>query len=93
MIRTKAYLIREIKNLKKKQAKLVEEVKTLETVNKHNLGLKKTVPLVTKEIESISSKIEALYWCANTSEKQLPKIKKKKKKVRKINTNKDKKDD
>ena len=82
MIRTKSYLLREITRLKKKQAKLNEEVKVLKSINKQNAGLKKTVPLVTKEIEYISVRIETLYWCANTSEKQLPKIKNKKKKVK-----------
>ena len=86
MIRTKSYLLREIAQLKKKSEKLTEEVNMLKSINKQNAGLKKTVPLVVKEIEHISVRIETLYWCANTSEKQLPKIKKKKKKVRKENT-------
>ena len=75
MIRTKAYITREIARLKKSQKKLIEEINVLKSINKHNIGLKKTVPLVLKEIENISIRIETLYWCANTSEKQLPKIK------------------
>ena len=59
-------------------------------MNKHNVGIKKTLPLITKELDIITGKIEALQWCANTSEKQLPKIKKKKKKVK---PDKPKKDD
>lgn len=86
MIRTKAYLLREIVRLKKQRAKLIEELKRLKVYNKVSPELKKTVPLVSKEIDIITVKVETLYWCANTSEKQLPKIKGKKKKEKKVHT-------
>ena len=80
MIRTKAYLLREIARLKKHKAKLIEELNMLKAYNKVSPELKRTINLVQKEIDVTIIKIETLYWCANTSEKQLPKIKSKKKK-------------
>jgi len=87
MIRTKSYILREIARLKKQKAKLTEELNMLKAYNKISPELKKTISLVSKEIETILVKIETLYWCANTSEKQLPKIKDKKKKEKKSHTN------
>lgn len=87
MIRTKAYLIREIAQLKKRKAKLIEERETVEAINKMgSSGLKKTIPLIDNEITHINEFISALYWVANTSEKQLPRLKKKKKK-KKVKSN------
>lgn len=85
MIRTKAYLIREITRLKKQKAKLAEELHMLKAYNNMAPEFKKSISIISKEIEKTSIKIETIHWVANTSEKQLPKIKKKKKKIKKSN--------
>lgn len=89
MIRTKSYIDREISRLKKRKSRLTKELEVLKSYGRISVELKKSMILVTKEIESIASKIEALQWCANTREKDLPKIKKKKKKPKKSEEAKD----
>lgn len=87
MIRTKAYLIREVVRLKKQKARLNYELTMLKSYNKLSPELNKTISLVSKEIDAITVKVETLNWCANTNEKQLPKIKEKKKKDKKEHNN------
>ena len=79
MLKTKAYLLREIERLKKRKEKLTKELYTLKAFDKLSPELRKTMSLVTKEIDNITIRIETLNWCADTDEKQLPKIKTKKK--------------
>lgn len=77
MIRTKAYLLREIAQFKKRKKKLLKEREFAKSAKEY---FKKTVPLLNKEIDNLTVKIQTLDWCANTNEKHLPKIKSKKKK-------------
>lgn len=80
MIRTKAYILREIAHLKRQKVKLSDELSVIKTYDNIGGALKETIPLITKKINDTEVKIQTLYWWANTSEKQLPKLKKKKKK-------------
>jgi len=81
MIRTKAFILREISHLKRQKTKLSGELTIIKAYDKIGEdGLKEAMVLLEKEINDTEVKIQTLYWWANTSEKQLPKLKKKKKK-------------
>ena len=85
MIRTKAYIIREVKRLEANKAKLEEELKLLNNMAKQvgNMPFTSTKRVIQHELLIIEGKLNFADWCANTSEKSLPKIKSKKKKKRK----------
>lgn len=82
MIRTKAYILREIKRLESKKEKLEEELYLLNNMATQvgNMPFSNTKAVIKHELTIIEGKLSFAEWCANTSEKSLPKIKDKKKK-------------
>jgi pyruvate-formate lyase-activating enzyme len=78
MIRAKAYILREIKQLEKRKKKLEIELLTIHKVGEDIFDIVRDI--AQKEIIKIEGKIEAHNWTAFTSEKNLPKIKTKVKK-------------
>jgi len=81
MIRTKSYILREIKRLEKRKKKLGIELYILQKTGGGVLQL--AIANNQKEVLKIEGKIEAHNWTAFTSEKDLPKIKTKIKKEEK----------
>ena len=81
MIRTKAYLLREIKKLETTKKKLEQELSYLNSMTKlAEVGFAKTKRVIRHELIVIEGKLSFAEWCLNTNEKDLPKIKDKKKK-------------
>ena len=78
MIRTKAYILREIKRLEKRKKKLEIELLTIHKTGGEIFNIMGKI--AEKEIIKIEGKIEAHNWTAFNSEKDLPKIKTKVKK-------------
>ena len=76
MIRTKAYILREISQLKKRKKQLEYEALTLSKAG--NDIFKYTNEVLQKEIIEITGMIKGHQWVAFTNEKTLPKIKTKK---------------
>lgn len=85
MIRTKAYITREIKRLESKKERLEEELYLLNNMATQvgNMPFNNTKTVIKHELTIIEGKLTFANWCANTSEKSLPKIKDKKKKKKK----------
>ena len=87
MITTKAYLIREITKLKKKKRNLKYELVTLGFSLPIKTMFKNANAILEKELIILDAQIESLLWVANTNQKTLPKLKSKKKKVKKESKN------
>lgn len=77
MIRTKAYMLKEISQLKKRKKQVEIELLTLSKVGAIKDVFKLADDLLRKEIFILTGKIEAHQWTAYTNEKSLPKIKSK----------------
>jgi len=82
VIRTKSYITREIKRLESNKSELEEELRLLNNMGKLSAQTPfiKTKQVIKHELIVIEGKLAFANWCANTSEKSLPKIKDKKKK-------------
>jgi hypothetical protein len=93
MIRTKAYILREIKKLEERKDNLLEELQLLKGMAKQvgQMPFNHTRKVILHELTLIDGKISFAEWCANTSEKSLPKIKGGKKKKKWKEKKKDKK--
>lgn len=78
MIRTKKYLLKELSKKRKTMKKLQDELVIMN--NKKHLGdtFASSKVVLRKELLLIQGDIRTLLWVANTSEKTLPKLKKKK---------------
>ena len=79
MITTKSYILREVAKLKKKRRGLKAELVTLNNTGPVKDMFKNTTIILEKELVIIDASIETFLFVANTSQKSLPKIKKKKK--------------
>ena len=77
MIRTKTYILREIKRLEKRKKKLEIESLTL-TKTGSTEQFEIILEIAKKELIEITGMIKAHQWQALTDEKSLPKIKVKK---------------
>ena len=82
MIRTKAYILKELGRLRKCEKKLQQELDMMNKLGgqvKEHLFFETTKKVIKKELITIGGEIKFALWVANTSEKSLPKLKKKKK--------------
>lgn len=78
MIRTKSYVLREIRTMRRKKRRLQEELRVLNAAGDKEM-FRTSAKVIQHEVDAITAKIEFGLWIANTSEKDLPKIKKKRK--------------